>query len=127
MALAPVAVAFTARSDFYVLPSASWITKRLTLNPFSYLVRSELHAKLPEEDVGDLCPLAHRTFVEAIRNRQGAAGLASSVDGNFTPCPGCEDKVRLNNKLLSCNADRCRQVLLCIRMFSVHAVSAVRV
>ncbi|KAL8442164.1 hypothetical protein Emag_006590 [Eimeria magna] len=52
----------------------------------------ELCQKFPAEDVADLCPLAHRTFVEAITNRQGAAGLASKHDGNFQPCEGCEDK-----------------------------------
>ncbi|KAL8451272.1 hypothetical protein Emed_002073 [Eimeria media] len=52
----------------------------------------ELSQKFPAEDVADLCPLAHRTFVEAITNRQGAAGLASKFDGNFQPCEGCEDK-----------------------------------
>lgn len=55
---------------------------------------SELCLKIPAEDIADLRAVAHRTFVDAITNRQGAAGLASSVDGNFIACEGCQNKVR---------------------------------
>ncbi|KAL8436744.1 hypothetical protein Efla_002176 [Eimeria flavescens] len=60
--------------------------------PHRFPLLAELSQKFPGEDVTDICLLAHRTFVEAITNRQGAAGLASKCDGSFLACEGCEDK-----------------------------------
>ncbi|OEH75700.1 fructose-bisphospatase [Cyclospora cayetanensis] len=78
-------------SIFTSIKLAAKVVNRIITRQGTYGL-DELSVKMPTEDVADLRPLAHRTFVDAIINRQGAAGLANIVDGNFTSCEGCEDK-----------------------------------